>query len=106
VNQDEVFEAIGQIGVCGCGSPENSWLIVLECLQRAKDNSGMYHDSGAPVYMEFAANALDSWGLLEHGTGIGYPWLTERGKIVYQFLTEYGTDPDEWPKWATEQVVA
>lgn len=93
--------------LCQCGSPEQTFQIVKELLERAEDhkaNGSFYadaHDANGR-WVEFAAKVIDSWDLTEHGTGIGYAWLTVSGKLLLGFLREYGTDPDEesWPEWA------
>lgn len=75
--------------ICGCGSHGPTDLLD-ECLRYgAMDwpqrdalpadspwERGFYQSSGH----ELAAKILDGYGLLEHGTGIGFAWITDDGK--------------------------
>lgn len=51
--------------------------------------------------VEFIADVMSSshWDLLEHGTGIGYSWLTEKGAKLLQFFGDFGSNSDKWPEW-------
>jgi hypothetical protein len=58
-------------------------------------------------WVHFGAHILDNSDLLEHGTGIGFAWLTDEGKLLLEFLREFGTYPGTfgeddapWPSWA------
>lgn len=104
-------DCIWKLDLCGCGSGR-TWEIVLFLLEKAEDhdkNGSFYDDqeNGFP-WVEFGAHVLDSAGLLEHGTGIGWAWLTEEGRLLLRFLREFGWGKDdvEWPNWATGAGVA
>jgi hypothetical protein len=105
----------------------DSWGLVLAMLERANRNSDdstvvgdgpidpsqcrfvSFYDampefglSGSAV--EFIAHVFNgSWDLFEHGTGVGSSWLTEDGRDLMLFLQQYGTNPEEWPEWITDE---
>lgn len=105
MNQKAIRELIDSFGLCGCGTkPSTSWPIIKSLLERAEDHEshGSFYDSmgGTPSdWVELLAHVLSSWRLIEHGTSIGYAWLTENGKLILSFLREFGTDEGEWPEW-------
>lgn len=86
---DELYESPSEMlrhmtGLCGCGSGEDFnllWEVLTWCdsgnaRHEPKGNKGMYVDAAH----ELAAKVLDRAGLIEHGTGIGWPWSTPLGK--------------------------
>lgn len=100
---NHVGKIMDRIGICNCGT-EPIWPIVMTILERAEnhDENGSFYDAHTDAsanWVEFAAHVLDSrpWGLITHGTGIGWGWLTEDGEQVLTFLEEYGFDESEWP---------
>lgn len=112
-------DCIGELGLCGCGSGHN-YEIVLSLLDRSEKNSASaigdkvpcFYDpmegeilSASAAWVEFGANVLDAAGLLEHGSGIGHAWLTDDGRMLLDFLREFGADQHVWPEWATCEVV-
>ena len=94
-----------KIHFCGCGSDEAKWVLLQKLLERAEDQQvgdpGYYAPlNDIPGYaVEFMAHALDGWGLIEHGTSIGYCWLTTRGEKVLAWLRLHGTDDVTWPEF-------
>lgn len=102
-----IHDIVSRIGLCTCGTDEAGWKIVLEVLKegaahgynsetkKEADPKGFYRDR----HFEFAAKVCDSWGLLEHGTGIGWAWLTPDGKLFLRFLNDFDTDDNIWPDW-------
>jgi len=111
-----IRELLWKINLCGCGSigPDAEWSIVRLVLERAEaredearrdQTPSLYDkaDDAAGRWVEFAAKVVDGWGLIEHGGGIGYSWLTGTGGMLLSFLREHGTDRDEWPVWATSE---
>ena len=78
-------------GLCCCGT-QNVAALLLQVLvwcnrgnQCDEDreiepfgNRGTY----TGVQYELAAKILDSKELLDHGTGIGWPWITDKGREV------------------------
>jgi hypothetical protein len=110
----DVAAIIERVPLCGCGSPSNSWGIVLEILDRAVALSSDLMKEGyrkAPSFYDPAADASARWVefvahvlgeppalLLEHGTSIGYAWPTKDGRKLHAFLVAHGTDPNMWPR--------
>ncbi len=117
--KQHAMEILDKLGLCTCGTSAH-WMAVLRLLEIAEENgvySGDYADfaqsaitgdvggfaSGAEsdeIWIEFGAKVLDTWGLIEHGAVIDYAWLTKEGKLVLEFLREYGTDERRWPERA------
>lgn len=95
----KVRAIIEHMNLCSCGS-NTHWECVLELLSEAETHTkdGFYRDT----WFEFGAKVLDSWELLEHGTAIGFAWLTDDGKLLLEFLRDFGTDEDGHPVWASE----
>lgn len=97
-----------RIGLCGCGTGD-TWPLLLSMLERAENHTsrGYFTDPLGDIpanAIEFIAHVMDSWELLEHGSGIGSAWLTQDGIEVLTFLRRWGTDPGEmgnsiWPEW-------
>ncbi len=100
--QTELRIILARIKFCGCGS-NRKWLTMRQLLENAESHArSFYDDDDLPQtevgFWEFAANCLDSFELIEHGTSIGYAWLTDDGKLLLQFLQDF---PDcKWPEWA------
>lgn len=109
-----------RIRFCNCGTtgPNVEWSVIRDLLERSEMRE---HDTDRPIgaagpflpsfydampdasarWVEFGAKVIDSWGLTEHGGGVGQSWLTGTGDLLLTFLREFGTDRDEWPGWAT-----
>ena len=97
-------EIIWKMGLSG--APVSAWEIVKLLLERAEDEKRGYYDpaEGATSnWVKFGASVLDHWDLIEYGTGIGSAWLTDNGKLLLQFLNEFGVDYDQWPEWAVAE---
>ena len=93
------------MGLCPCGSA-TEWECVLEILEAYETRSDAIRNGDR--WYEFAAKALDSWGLTEHGTSVAYGWLTDDGKILLEFLRDFGTESCNFetgsghPEWSAE----
>ncbi len=101
--QKEIRRILSKLDLCNCGGPEVAWVIVKALLERSSEESKSFYDPmlGAPGnWVEFGAKVLDSHNLLEHGSGIGSAWITDDGKLLLEFLTKFGVNPDNWPEWA------
>lgn len=111
-NREEITRILGKLDLCECGSGSAStWAIVLLLLDRAERNhacgaeeakAACFYDEAdgaSALWVEFGAKVLDSWCLLEHGTGIGHAWLTRDGEMLLAFLRDFGTESDAWPEW-------
>lgn len=75
-----------EFGVCGCFELEYTINTIVNALEWAKDKkwsseniyyTELYNDTGL-FYIVFGQ--LDRCDLIEHGTSIRCPWLTEKGK--------------------------
>lgn len=79
---------IQNMDLCGCGT-DTAWECVREVLEEAEHHSreGFYRYK----WLEFGAHILDGKALLEHGSGIGFAWLTDAGRELLEFLREFGT---------------
>ncbi|HBF7899059.1 hypothetical protein KLL36_11800 [Clostridioides difficile] len=88
---------------CGCGSPEDiSFMIkgVLTTIQNKEKNCNLEYTERCYIFeiefnnvcgiigsknnliQEFILNALNSYGLLEHGSSIWGSWLSDYGKQI------------------------
>lgn len=83
----------GQIGLCGCGKPEEVHRFLLECLAATCDDYETILDHKKVVELvkakpeivaEFVLHFLDDRNLTEHGGSVYGSWLTERGKQVLE----------------------
>lgn len=89
------IESINELA-CGCGTPSAFWDAVQAILEHfeqpimERDHEWVCADR----FRYFAVNALDSCGVIEHGSGIAGSWLTDSGKEALAFLRQYGL---EWP---------
>lgn len=96
-----------RMNLCCCGT-EAHWTCILNLLIEAENHSkdgyegkGFYRDE----WFEFGAKVIDSWGLIEHGTGIGWAWLTDEGKLFLAFLRDFGVEGGigkDHPLWSIE----
>ena len=81
--------------LCGCGSSKDTALLyeVLEWCSldnkdpKRKEEPFAKHGCYCSPGHELAAKVLDRAGLIEHGSGIGWPWITEKGKQVLEYIT-------------------
>lgn len=64
----------GILRLCGCGQPDAALDRIVEILKLVQDEH-----RGWTVDEEIILHLLDSKDLLEHGVGIGCPWVTEKG---------------------------
>lgn len=83
-------------GLCSCGSGEDFRLLIdilKWCAVNSDDNQryqepygkrGTYCSAGH----ELAAKILDDVGLVTHGSGIGWPWITDWGRKVLTWIED------------------
>lgn len=82
-------------GLCCCGSGLDFALLleVLEWCNREDKHDlkdgGCYRNAG----WELAAKVLNAADLIEHGSGIGWPWLTPWGKKVLEWCLQHKEQP-------------
>ena len=93
-----------KMGLCGCGSPEDTYEVIRRYLHirkaRFRDDLSYdlvkesynvnlhmdYDDSIQYGMLQFLAYVLDDYGFTEHGSGIGGCWLTEDGERLLTVL--------------------
>jgi len=83
--------------VCGCGS-DDYFIFLLELLQDAHNEKKDFKKWENAPWFEFGAKILDKFGLTGHGGSVGSQSLTETGKILFEFLTDFGIRLH--PDWA------
>lgn len=89
-DQDGVFHEgphqwlfVSILGGCGCGSSETFALEAVRLLREfGMDISARAIKVYDDRFHELMAHWFDSADLIEHGTSIAYPWLTQKGKEV------------------------
>lgn len=117
VDQKTLFRCISEMNLCNVG--EEYLVIVKLILIRAElhDPSNKTHSKSfyeelaspgdglhlSPTFVEFVARTLDARDLLDYGTGIGWAFLTEEGKLLLEFLQEFGANVHSWPEWSYSQ---
>lgn len=91
------------LGLCGCGNPEEVHKLLIDCLSQFVMPEGDWSKRGGmetieaivkarpEIAAEFVAHFLSQAHLTEHGGSVGGSWLTDRGK---QFL-EVGVLADD-----------
>lgn len=100
--QIQLSKILSRIGFCGCGS-DRKWQTMRLLLENAESHARPFYDEAeGELFWEFSANCLDSFGLIEHGTSIGYAWLTDEGEALLAFLREF---PDgNYPEWSEGDI--
>ncbi|MER7361916.1 hypothetical protein [Nonomuraea wenchangensis] len=87
----------GDLGLCGCGDSDGSYALVRILLgltpfyEHLDELRALIPDSGV---RHIVSSALDSAGLIEHGTSISGSWITTKGTFLLHVLTEVGGDWD------------
>ena len=83
----------GQIGLCGCGRPEDVHEFLILCLSAKRDDYPSLIDfkkiaeiikDDPEVVAEFVLHFLDLRNMTEHGGSVYGSWLTDRGKQVIE----------------------
>lgn len=85
-------EVLGDIiHSCGCGSPSTAIKYVADILQTIQDKDykevEAFFKSEGEFY--FVLYNLDHLRFTEHGTSIGFSWLTDKGKKFLEDAKEY-----------------
>ena len=83
-NTTKMYDLIHELGICGCGCPEETYKAVHEMLKRAKTRSNLIDPDEAHVL--FMAYTLDNLEFLEHGSSIYASWLTDKGNELLAAL--------------------
>lgn len=71
----------GKANMCGCGDPEVVLAMIRDELARLSLKGDRPEPERAPAWY-LLAYSLDAWGLSEHGTSLGWPWLTDEGEAL------------------------
>lgn len=88
-------EAINELPCCGCGNPESVYQAIHTMLsyfdlknkpQIPKSKEFDKIDIYENPFVLFMAYYLDNEEYLNHGTSIGYSWLTEKGETMLRYL--------------------
>ena len=83
-NMTPMNDLIHELGICGCGRPEEAYKAVHEMLKRVKDRGNIIEPDEPHVL--FMAYTLDHLEFLEHGSSIYGAWLTDKGEELLAAL--------------------
>ena len=91
-----------QLGLCGCGNPENAYDLIRRLLALAPfyDHHEEIRELLDPVPEHSAMHwivvcVLDNAGLIEHGGGIGGAWLTKKGAHYLKLMQRHEYEDTE-----------
>ena len=87
------YEIIHELGICGCGFPDETYKAVHDMLSKFENHTGI---DGENPYECFMAYTLDSRGFTEHGTCVTSSWLTDKGKDLLEALTDFAKYDYDW----------
>lgn len=104
---DNIFEIIVDGYYCGCGSySDEDTALIKKVFYYCKEHNGN-RGPGAEFseyfgeedrMAEMMINILESVGLVEHGSTMRYPWLTDLGEALYAGLKELEKIEAEYKK--------
>ena len=89
----EKYEIIHELGICGCGCPDETYKAVHGMLSKFENHIGI---DGETPYEYFMAYTLDRLGFTEHGTCVTSSWLTDKGKELLEALTDFAKYDYDW----------
>ena len=103
------LETIKRLNFCDCGNPDDAYEALKEVLatyhtDENEENGWQKRCERTKVWLEKVGDQngtlllyfLTSANLLEHGGSVYSSWLTTEGKEVLEFLSDFGTNPDDW----------
>ncbi len=93
MTDEEVEEKVGELGICGCGSPDSVYEWLLSVL-KGLDTPPGEDKAQLPVTTPqewFIVYMLDKLNLTEHGTSVSWSWLTDYGREMIPMLERYLT---------------
>jgi hypothetical protein len=81
----------GELGMCGCGNPEDAYRLIRDILDLTPfyegDNWQKVNELiGSPTVVHIVVSMLNNADLIEHGTIIDGSWLTKKGKYFRDVL--------------------
>lgn len=79
---------LGACNLCACGGEEVPELLI-EILRESAMAFEFRKDFYRSVAHEMGAKILDSHDWIDHGTGIGWAWVTEEGKILLDMIDNF-----------------
>ena len=82
----------GQLGLCGCGRPQDVHAFLIRCLATRSEEHGILDlkkikaliSEKPEIVAEFVGHFICDKHLTEHGGSVYGSWLTERGKQVLE----------------------
>ena len=87
------YEIIHELGICGCGCPDETYKAVHDMLGKFENHTGI---NGETPYEYFMAYTLDHLGFIDHGTCITGSWLTDEGKELLEALADFAKYDYDW----------
>lgn len=101
----EKFQDIyyGDIGMCGCGRPEDIKQFLLDLLENhrkyrddelsykemAEKRKSIIEDVDSDVIFEIIFHMFEDAKILEHGSSVYGSWFTDKGKLFLKLLSEF-----------------
>ena len=82
----------GKAQMCGCGEPVGVLAMIRDELAHCAIDIPDRPDLPRTPERYLLAYSLDAWGLTEHGSGIGWPWLTDEGKALLAAMQSVDLD--------------
>jgi len=102
--QKEYFDIIyySEIGLCGCGNPKDVKKFLYKLLQNqhdykedlityddmVKNRKQIFNETDSDVIFEFVFHILEKNKILEHGFSVYSSYLTDKGKIFLEYLSQ------------------
>ena len=102
-NDDQGLPLSELLGICGCGQTHKVARQFLSVMRRCRRYSepkrdGEYFSGSGDYYRDLsdlmALYWLDQMGMTEHGSSIYGSFLTEKGELVEDLLTEWESEMD------------
>ena len=112
-NMTPMNDLIHELGICGCGRPEEAYKAVHEMLKSFKNYDRKTINLDDPHRL-FMAYTLDHLEFIDHGSSIYAAWLTDKGeellaaldifkeKYAYDWTVAQDDIPNEF--WAVEET--
>lgn len=112
-NVTEMYDLIHELGICGCGCPEEAYEAVHKMLKMFKNYDRNTINLDEPHRL-FMAYTLDNLEFLEHGSSIYAAWLTDKGNDLLAALDifkekyeyDWNAAKDDMPNefWVLEEL--
>lgn len=96
-------ELINELGICGCGNPEEAYEAVHDMLKRAVDperfdnkDKWLIPECEYDCYIAFMCYTLNDKEFMEHGSSIYGSFLTSKGKLLLNAMNEFEKYEYDW----------